>query len=557
MRFMLFVLALVACRSEKSEQRARSPIAMDPPAAPGSLAPFVRATTDGVIATWLETPASGAPRLRFARWSKNAWSEPVTIVETSTLVASWADVPTVVENRAGEVVASWLESAGEGHAYHAIVARSVDRGRTWTRVGALHDDRSATEHGFVSLIPDDRGARAIWLDGRATPGGGATTLRSAIITTTAVEGEEIVDERVCDCCSTAMAAGLRGPIVAYRDRSQEELRDIAIALRDGERWSTAPRIRPDGWTIAGCPVNGPALDARGDHAVVAWYTYAGSQHRVKAAFSADGGETFSEPVVVDEPTGARAPLGRVAAVVDRNGDAVVAWVTSTREEGELLLRRVSVSGARGAEISIASIRIGRDAGFPELAISGDELVVIWTEPGEASRIRAARVRLADVPSSPAPTVPQAPAEVAAGKVGDAMPALEATTLDGARTHVPVRGNPTLVNVWATWCEPCRQELVDLGALHTRFSSRGLGITAVSVDRERNTSEVAEFAKRRKLPFEVVHDPLDRTSSALGIGPLPVTVLVGREGRIRWRSDGAIRSDDPTLIEAIELALQPQ
>lgn len=556
MRFLLVVLLLAGCRSDRDRRPPeRVVVSIDPPAAAGSLAPFVRAAEGGAIATWLEKPGAGAARLRFARWSKNAWSVPVTIVESPTLVANWADVPSVVEDRDGTLVASWLEAAGEGHAYHAIVARSSDRGATWTRLGALHDDRSATEHGFVSLTNDARGVRAVWLDGRSTPDGGATALRSVSITST-VGKEEIVDERVCDCCSTAMAAGRAGLLVAYRDRSSEELRDIAVAVHARETWSAGPRVRGDGWMIAGCPVNGPAIDARDDRAVVAWYTYADSRHRVNVAFSHDGGETFGDPVVVDEPDASRAPLGRVAVALDPGGDALVAWIASNREEGKLLLRRVAPNGARGAEIWVAVVPAGREAGFPELAIVNDELVVLWTEPGETSRVRAVRLRTDHVPRTGAPIGPPAPPIALVAQIGEHMPSLEATTLDGARTVVPPLGRPALVNVWATWCEPCRQELVDLGALHARYSSRGLGITAVSVDRERTTAEVAEFAKRRKLPFEIVHDSMDRTSSALGIGPLPVTVIVGRDGRIQWRSDGAIRADDPGLINAIELALKP-
>lgn len=555
----MLALLLLACRSG-GEQRASAAApaaitAMDPPASNGSLAPFLRATPRGLIVTWLETPATGPRRLRFARWQQGTWSEAVTIVEGTNLVTNWADVPAVSEGRNGALVASWLEAAGEGYAYHAIVARSVDGGATWTRLGPLHDDRSATEHGFVSLTPDGDAVRAVWLDGRATADGGATALRSALVTDT-VTGEEVVDDRVCDCCSTSAAVGSTGVLVAYRDRSGDELRDVAVGIRGPMAWASRDRLRADGWKIVGCPVNGPAIDARGERAVVAWYTYAEGQHRVKAAFSSNGGATFGEPVIVDEQRGARAPLGRVAVSLDAGGDALVAWIASRREEGTLLVRRVSPGGSHGSEVTLASVRAGRDAGFPEIAIAGDELVAMWTEPGSMSRVRAARVRLADVPRGIGPTPEAGPSTATAvARVGAAMPALEATGLDGTRVVVPRRGQPTLINVWATWCEPCRQELFELGALHARFGDRGLAITAISVDGEKETAEVAVFVEHRRLPFTVVHDRDDRASAALAIGPLPVTLLVDRDGSIRWRSDGAIRADDPALLAAIELALR--
>jgi peroxiredoxin len=521
---------------------------MDPPAQPGALAPNLHAQRGDILAVWLE-PTTDGHRLQFARWSHEAWTAPVTVVASADLVANWADTPSIVAARDGALVVHWAERAGDGpYAYHAVAARSVDRGQTWTRLGPLHPDRSATEHGFVSMVADGDAVRAFWLDGRATTSGGATSLRTALVTH-AIGREELVDDRVCDCCGTAAASTTGGAVVAYRDRSEGEIRDIVLARRQADAWRGSP-VHADGWQIAGCPVNGPSVAARDRRIAVAWYTYAGDVHRVRLAFSADGGATFAPPVEVDAPRGRRAALGRVAMALTDGGDAVVSWMASERDDATILVRRVSPTGALGAEVPVATTLAGRGAGFARMALAGDDLVFAWTDPPPAGGIRVARMPLDAVPRTGA--MATAPAAAVATPVGSAAPELAATSLSGEPSSLAsLRGSPVLLNVWATWCEPCRQELPELVRLHERYARRGLRVVAVSVDRERTREEVAAFVTKRALPFSVWLDPQDRASAAFGVATLPATFLIDRDGVIRWRSHGAVRADDRELVGLVE------
>lgn len=551
------LLAVAACKS-RSETEGRPQVrSIDPPASPGALAPNLRESRDGVLATWLEPTPGGAHRLRFSRWAKGTWSAPVTLVEGTGIVANWADVPSVAQGGDGALVAHWAEVAGgggAGHAYDAIVARSTDGGATWKRLGPLHDDGTATEHGFVSLLGEAGGVRAFWLDGRATgTEGGAMTLR----TTTVAEGitaSELVDDRVCDCCGTAAATTADGAVVAYRDRSVDETRDIAVARSSAARWTPPSAVHRDGWQITGCPVNGPALAARDRRVAVAWYTYADSTHRVRAAFSDDSGASFGAPIEVDAPQGSRAPLGRVSIALTDDGGAVVGLLASDREDARVLLRRVSPDGALGAELRVGAQRTGRDAGFPRLARSGDALVVIWTEPGPTSRLRAAEVPLAALPSTgPRGTERQQPT---APPSALGAPALQAVSLEGQpATLAALRGRVVLVNLWATWCEPCRQELPVLANLHQRDAARGLSIVGINIDRKRTREEIADYVARRKLPFAIWLDPDDRAALAFGASTFPFNALLDREGRVVWSRAGAIRDEDPELRAALEAALR--
>jgi len=187
-----------------------------------------------------------------------------------------------------------------------------------------------------------------------------------------------------------------GPTVAFRDRSEAEIRDIAVARAGGGAWSSAP-VGTDRWEISGCPVNGPAAAARGRAVAVAWYTRARDVPRIHIAFSADAGASFGPAIAIDEPAGDRAPTGRVGVVLDDDGAALVSWVAAERADASLLVRRATADRRLGVELAIARVAPGRQGVFPRIARSDRELIAIWTEPA-TSRLQAARVLLAAVPA---------------------------------------------------------------------------------------------------------------------------------------------------------------
>ena len=375
-------------------------VSMDPPAKPGSMAPNLSADGSSVLLSWLEPPnprvkpQEGNYALRMSRFEGGRWSEPVTIASGTDFFANWADFPSVTAGAKGLLLAHWAaKSAADTYAYDVRLARSENGGRTWIPMGIAHDDRTPTEHGFVSAVAEGDRIRIFWLDGRETGGGhgdghggGAMALRTALVGRR-VEGSELLDSRVCDCCQTAAAATSRGPIVAYRDRSADEVRDIAVVGRDAGRWKAPKTAHDDGWEIAGCPVNGPALAAEGRRVAVAWYTQGANRPRVQVAFSEDAGASFRAPVTVD----ARGPLGRVDAILDGNGDAIVAWVAAEGKGAAIRLARVNRAGRVGPALTVARTETGRSSGFPRLERTGGTLVVAWVEPSDPFRLRAATV----------------------------------------------------------------------------------------------------------------------------------------------------------------------
>jgi hypothetical protein len=366
---------------------------------PGSAEPFVTAMPGGLLLTWLEPKGGKRYAMRIAARVNGQWSPPTTVIESDRLFINWADFPSVVETSDGEWVAHWLERTTEkSYAYHVKLTRSRDRGRTWSTPVVAHTDRSPTEHGFVAMVPNAAGEVDLaWLDGRAMvdTARGTMSLRAGVLRNDGnVVNETLIDPRTCECCQVAMARTAAGLVVAYRDRSQDEIRDIAVARELGGRWSPPSTVAHDQWLWKACPVNGPSIAAQENQVVVAWFTAAGGTPRVKAAFSSDGGNTFGRPTVIDEGN----PLGRVHLALAEPGTAVVVWLETTADGGAWRGRLVNSAGRLGKSLVISNTARTRDAGFPRIATVGPDLFVAWTDPPSAkdsSRVRVSRLPLAD------------------------------------------------------------------------------------------------------------------------------------------------------------------
>jgi hypothetical protein len=371
------------------------------PAGPGAAQPNVAVGRDGrVYLSWLE-PADSGHALRLSVLERGRWSAPRTIRTGRDFFVNWADFPSVEPLGGDRLAAHWLQRTGAGtYAYGVRVALSRDGGRTWSAPVTPHRDATQTEHGFVALWSEGGTLGAAWLDGRKYDKAGhdpsnEMMLVSATVAPDGTLGAETrLDERTCDCCQNAAAVTAAGPIVVYRDRSPEEIRDVYVTRRVGGKWTPGVAVHADGWKIAACPVNGPAVAAVGRRAAVAWFTGANESPKVQVAFSDDAGATFAAPVRVDGGQ----PGGRVdVALVDGGRSALVTWIERTGGESVAVrMRRVARDGALGAPVTIATSSAARASGFPRMAVAGADVVLAWTVPGRPSAVRVARVALSEV-----------------------------------------------------------------------------------------------------------------------------------------------------------------
>ena len=344
--------------------------------------------------SWVEYVDDSTDVLMCSILEDKQWSTPNKVAQGNDWFTNWADFPALVAYKgdAKSLAAHWLAKSGSGtYDYDVTISQSNDGGKNWTKPFIPHTDAIAAEHGFVSMLPlnEDR-IFITWLDGRNTKTkdsethktlhhghgqGGAMTIRAAVFDKKGNLYEEVeLDHRVCDCCQTSAAMTSEGLIVAYRDRLEEEIRDISYVRQVNGQWTQPQRIHKDNWKIAGCPVNGPKVAANGKKVAIVWFTMESEQPLIKIAFSEDAGANFGNPIWVNDGQA----LGRVDVVLLDNGTAIVSWLKKNEKEASIRLAEVTKSGIIGTRHHLIPTDASRLSGFPIMEKLGKRLLLAWT-----------------------------------------------------------------------------------------------------------------------------------------------------------------------------------
>ncbi|MFY0593827.1 sialidase family protein [Roseivirga sp.] len=399
---LLFIsLLLLGCQGTQKDQYSIELI--NTPADENALAPrLFRSDKGQVYMSWLEKKVKNT-QLKFSMLEDGSWTQPKLISEGENWFVNWADFPSIIENN-GTLSAHWLEKRAEGtYDYDVKVSQSKDQGISWSTPFTPHKDSIAAEHGFVSMLPlHDQDNFLTWLDGRNTKamnhdahneghgGSGAMTIRAGIFNDNGdMLNDWELDARTCDCCQTTTALTASGPIVAYRNRSDEEIRDIYISRLIDDAWSEPAPVYNDNWKISGCPVNGPSLVANGDNVAIAWFTAAAGFGQVKMAISKNSGASFSAPTILSEGN----TNGRVGTTLLENGHIIISWMETSAELASILIAEFDEDGKELNRKTIAQTDSSRGSGFPVITNIDNNLVVAWTESGESSLIKTAFITL--------------------------------------------------------------------------------------------------------------------------------------------------------------------
>jgi hypothetical protein len=404
-------------------QTSLAPQPIATPASVNSAQPQLSVSNRGVLVSWIERSGDLAT-LKFSERTASGWTAARTIASGRDWFVNWADVPSVLRLPSGAIVAHWLQRSGPAsYAYDVRLSHSLDDGKTWSPSYLPHHDGTQTEHGFASLFPMGDGFGLVWLDGRATKGGGdhgehggggAMSVYFAQFDKAVKQiAESAVDARVCECCPTAAVATTDGVVTAYRDRSDNEIRDNFVSRFVNGKWLAPQPVFNDNWKIAACPVNGPALAANGRNVAMTWFTVKQEQGQAYLAFSHDAGATFGAPIRVDDG----GSLGRVDVELLPDGAALATWIEFAEQpvppkpsgvggpvppkpsgEGgraQFRARRIDRHGTRSTAVTVAGIAGGRTSGYPRAAIANGEVVFAWTESvdGGGLRVRTAAARL--------------------------------------------------------------------------------------------------------------------------------------------------------------------
>ena len=388
--YSIVLTSLIAsCVSEvKKENTGETPKlqAIDSPADSVSAEPYLFTDKNGgVYLSWI-TKETESSSLKYSVLKNGKWSEPSVIATGNQWFVNWADYPMLASDGNNNMAAHFLEKSEKGtYTYDVKLTVSADQGKTWSIPKILHDDGKKAEHGFVSIVPFRDKYFISWLDrrnavmdsgeGHHAGHNGQMTIRGALVDKQGNKSAEWeLDNRVCDCCQTSAAITNKGPVVVYRDRTEEEIRDISIVRFENGIWSSPKPVFQDNWKTDGCPVNGPKVDVLGNSLAVAWFSAADKNARVNVIFSKDDGATFNVPIRVDEGNA----IGRVDLIMLDEKSAMVSWM-----EGSLIkAAKVYANGTKEPSIVIASSSETRASGFPQMTKSGNILVFAWSDTKE-------------------------------------------------------------------------------------------------------------------------------------------------------------------------------
>jgi len=320
------------------------------------------------------------------------------IAQGANWFVNWADTPALAVLDNGDWVAFWLERNDPAmlEGYDIRVVRSMDRGATWSAPISPHRDGTKTQHGFVSMIAaGNERVLMSWLDGRraasASPNASdhsahdhesaPMTLRSAVLNRANQLSEELeIDEQTCSCCQTDMARWAGQTLIVYRDRTDDEIRDISVARRSSMRWGPPQRIHDDGWKIEGCPVNGPAIAVGSRNGLVFWPTLVNDQMTLRYVV-AESPEALANGPRMNELKLPAVPSGRVDTVAWHDG-FLLTWISRARDRPAVEVAVLDANGQieLGPPIAEPALR-GRSTGFPRAASDGKRGLVVWPELG--------------------------------------------------------------------------------------------------------------------------------------------------------------------------------
>tara|TARA_B110000305_G_scaffold228213_1_gene277745 strand:- start:241 stop:1446 length:1206 start_codon:yes stop_codon:yes gene_type:complete len=378
---------LVSCKTETSKSepavlvnnRHTAIIEIKNPSLINSSLPRLFSNGEDLLMSWIQNKDS-IVSLKYSKFNGINWTAPTEIISGSDWFVNWADFPAIADNN-GSVLTNILKKSAEGtYTYDIHLQLYSKQKNTWKNNILLNQDGIKSEHGFVSMLPYNNDSFFVtWLDGRTLVGvpkeNEQMTLRAAFIDAEGeISNDILLDDKTCECCNTAATMTANGPVVAYRDRSDTEIRDISIVRFVNGNWTAPKNVYQDHWEIPGCPVNGPAIDSFNDAVALAWFTAENDNPRIQVSFSENQGETFGLQYRVDNGNA----IGRVDVVMIDQNNAVVSWMEPDGIDTLIQILKVSSNGEKNMPITITKTRSERSSGFPQLEVVGDKLYLAWT-----------------------------------------------------------------------------------------------------------------------------------------------------------------------------------
>ena len=332
--------------------------------------------------SWISSKEENKAFLNYSQYKKGRWIKPQVIASGSDWFVNWADFPAHAINQDLIITSHLKKSASGTYTYDVILNLQKLSGEKIRENFLLNTDGVKAEHGFVSIMANnEKGFFITWLDGRNTiekkleGDHKPMTIRFAEITDKGdVIKESELDASTCDCCQTSIAITNDGPIVVYRDRSEEEVRDIYSVKNINGTWEKPNAVHDDGWIINGCPVNGPKVAVNSKNLAVSWFTVSNNHPLVNVSFSKNNGNSFGAPLKVNDHDA----IGRVDVAFLNDEEVIVSYMEVDDIGTYLRIKKVSFDGKISEPITISKIDGVRNTGVPQLEIIDSEIFIVWT-----------------------------------------------------------------------------------------------------------------------------------------------------------------------------------
>ena len=375
--FILFFLVTISC--SKKEFKVES---IQFPYGNNNAQPNLVSKDGNLTLSWISSVENQEAVLFYTQYKDNSWSEPVRITSGSDWFVNWADFPANAIN-GNLLLTSYLKKSASGTYTYDILLNLETLSRKKIKDNfLLNTDGIKAEHGFVSMIPNNSsGFYVTWLDGRNTvintkeTHHKAMTIRFAEITSTGeIINETELDATTCDCCQTSIALSSEGPIVVYRNRSEDEIRDIYITKYRNGIWEQPVPVFNDGWEINGCPVNGPKVVVNKTTTAVAWFTAADDNPKVNLSFSLTDKDEFNLPIQLNDLDA----IGRVDVAFLNSKEVLVSYMEFDDNATYLNVKKVTVEGEVSKAFTISKIDSGRETGVPQLEVMDNVVYLVWT-----------------------------------------------------------------------------------------------------------------------------------------------------------------------------------
>ncbi len=437
----------------------------------------------------------------------SVWSSPTAIQNPA--MANWADLPDVTYYQKKYFA---ILPTRKG----LLIRESID-GQSWADSSWQLPLSGIGEMGFAKFFELGGQLFIAWLEG------GTDGNSQLVYTQFSDNKKKVLDERVCECCSFTVLSEDHKVTIAYRDRMSDEIRPITLVVIDSTQRVVKSSFKQVMWETESCPINGPKLAKVGNQYFLAWFDASQGLGENYIAKSNDGIQfenlgKFGEGL----PS-----MGRID-LLPLEDSMLISWIaTDEANQGRLMATTYhSKFSEWGSVYELAGINSGRQSGFPQLEKMGEKVLVAWTSIGRSIIIiREFGFDFFQSDSSEFLTQKEPSSTI----TYEQFKLVNIAT--GGEENL-LHNKDNLVVFWASWCEPCVEEIPLMNQLHSSYP--GLNVVSIVLD---PSPEIPAFVKQHNINYPVFKDPSGKTEGFFGITSLPTTVFIDENFKEKWRIVG--------------------